>query len=104
MVSPDSRAHRARRQAETPLNALCRFPEPALSPQASGSRLVQLQEAERLQALKASRESRNKLKTLYPNDGPLRRELYAKFLEFFAAGATCQERCLMAANRVGKTW
>src|SRR5947209_18012667 len=31
MVSPDSRAHRARRQAETPLSALCRFPEPALS-------------------------------------------------------------------------
>src|SRR4051812_13391010 len=30
MVSPDSRAHRARRQAETPLNVLCRFPEPAL--------------------------------------------------------------------------
>src|SRR4051812_41920836 len=30
MVSPDSRAHRARRQAETPLSALCRFPEPAL--------------------------------------------------------------------------
>src|SRR3954471_22498799 len=30
MVSPDSRAHRARRQAETPLSVLCRFPEPAL--------------------------------------------------------------------------
>src|SRR5579859_2668274 len=31
MVSPDSRAYRARRQAETPLSVLCRFPEPALS-------------------------------------------------------------------------
>jgi membrane protein len=30
MASPDSRAHRARRQAETPLSVLCRFPEPAL--------------------------------------------------------------------------
>ncbi|WP_247387173.1 MULTISPECIES: hypothetical protein, partial [unclassified Bradyrhizobium] len=30
IVSPDSRAYRARRQAETPLNVLCRFPEPAL--------------------------------------------------------------------------
>jgi hypothetical protein len=30
MVSPDSRAYRARRQAETPLSVLCRFPEPAL--------------------------------------------------------------------------
>jgi hypothetical protein len=29
--SPDSRAHLARRQAETPLIALFRFPEPALS-------------------------------------------------------------------------
>ncbi|MCK1326511.1 transposase (plasmid) [Bradyrhizobium sp. 155] len=27
----DSRAYRARRQAETPLNVLCRFPEPALT-------------------------------------------------------------------------
>src|SRR5947209_12702493 len=31
MVSPDSRAHRARRQAETPLSVLCRFPQPALT-------------------------------------------------------------------------
>src|SRR3978361_901771 len=29
MVSPDSRAYRARRQAETPLSALCRFPDPS---------------------------------------------------------------------------
>ena len=31
IVSPDSRANLARRQAETPLIVLCRFPEPALS-------------------------------------------------------------------------
>src|SRR5258706_7018180 len=31
MVSPDSRAYRARRQAETPLSVLCRFPGPALN-------------------------------------------------------------------------
>jgi hypothetical protein len=30
MVTPDSQAQRARCQAETPLIALCRFPEPAL--------------------------------------------------------------------------
>ena len=30
IVAPDSRAHRARRQAEIPLSALCRFPGPAL--------------------------------------------------------------------------
>jgi len=37
MVSPDSRAYRARRQAETPLSVLCRFPEPALSDLWSGT-------------------------------------------------------------------
>jgi hypothetical protein len=31
IVSPDSRANLARRQAETPLIALFRFPEPALN-------------------------------------------------------------------------
>jgi phage terminase large subunit-like protein len=35
--------------------------------------------------------------------GPLRRELYPKHLEFFAAGLHNRERCFMAANRVGKT-
>ncbi|WP_210318082.1 hypothetical protein, partial [Bradyrhizobium sp. ERR14] len=32
IVSPDSRDNLARRQAETPLTALSRFPEPALRP------------------------------------------------------------------------
>ena len=31
MVSPDSQAQRARRQAEIPLSVLCRFPGAALS-------------------------------------------------------------------------
>src|SRR6266702_4391753 len=31
MVSPDSRDYRARRQAETPLSVLSKFPRPALS-------------------------------------------------------------------------
>jgi phage terminase large subunit-like protein len=60
-----------------------------------------------LKALKAEllkAEQRTKLFDLYPDDGPLRRELYPKHVEFFAAGATHQERCMMAANRVGKTW
>jgi hypothetical protein len=30
IVSPDSRVNLARRQAETPLSVLCRFPKPAL--------------------------------------------------------------------------
>jgi phage terminase large subunit-like protein len=33
----------------------------------------------------------------------LRRELYPKHLEFFAAGAVFRERCFLAANRIGKT-
>ena len=52
---------------------------------------------------RAKRESRKKLFTYYPDEGPLRRELYPKHLAFFKAGATYRERCDMAANRVGKT-
>lgn len=47
--------------------------------------------------------ARNRISSFYPDDGPLRRELYAKHYQFFAAGAEFQERCFMAANRVGKT-
>lgn len=50
--------------------------------------------------------AREKLFQLYPDTGPLRRELYPKHMQFFAAGATSEgmERCMMAANRIGKTW
>ncbi len=41
---------------------------------------------------------------MYPETGPLRRELYPKHMQFFAAGATDWERAMIAANRVGKTW
>lgn len=47
--------------------------------------------------------SRRKIDSMYPDTGPLRRELYPKHMEFFRAGATYRERCAMAANRVGKT-
>src|ERR1043166_6085582 len=47
--------------------------------------------------------ARNRLASLYPDDGPLRRELFPKHLQLFAAGRIHQERCMMAANRVGKT-
>jgi len=53
---------------------------------------------------KERQQSRNRLASLYPDEGPLRRALYAKHLAFFAAGRTHQERCMMAANRVGKTF
>lgn len=39
----------------------------------------------------------------YPDEGPLRRELYPKHMEFFEAGARYRERCFMAANRIGKS-
>lgn len=52
---------------------------------------------------KQNRARYNKFSALYPDTGPLRRELYAKHLEFFKAGATHQERAAVAANRVGKT-
>jgi len=45
-----------------------------------------------------------KLYQLYPATGRLRREAYPKHMQFFAAGAQHQERCVMAANRIGKTW
>ena len=45
----------------------------------------------------------NFIDSLYPEEGPLRRELYAKHMEFFEKGAEYSERCFMAANRVGKT-
>lgn len=40
---------------------------------------------------------------LFPDTGPLRRELYTKHLEFFRVGKDYRERCFMAGNRVGKT-
>ena len=50
------------------------------------------------------RHDTNRLKQIYPDDGPLRRELYPKHLAFFKAGAAHMERAAIAANRVGKTW
>jgi phage terminase large subunit-like protein len=41
--------------------------------------------------------------TMFPDAGPWRRELYAKHIEFFRAGAQYNQRLFMAANRVGKT-
>src|SRR5579864_7457233 len=45
----------------------------------------------------------NKLASFYPDAGPLRRELYAKHLQFFEAGKDHRERAFIAANRIGKT-
>jgi len=52
---------------------------------------------------KQRRISRRKIYTYYPDEGPLRRELYPKHLSFFEAGLTYRQRLMLAANRVGKT-
>lgn len=49
------------------------------------------------------RKSRNRVASYYPDSGPLRRELYTKHTEFFAAGSKYTERAAICANRVGKT-
>lgn len=60
----------------------------------------------KLESLKQERErrfARRKILTYFPDEGPLRRELYVKHCEFFAAGTKYRERLMLAANRVGKT-
>jgi len=52
---------------------------------------------------KANRKKYNAINALFPDTGPLRRELYPKHLAFFDAGVEHRERLFMAGNRVGKT-
>lgn len=64
------------------------------------------QEKEELLKLLEEKRQRfvhNKIKTYYPDKGPLRRELYPKHLECFKAGLGNRQRLMLAANRVGKT-
>lgn len=49
------------------------------------------------------RGKRRKIFSYYPETGDLRRELYVKHLSYFRLGKTHKERCMLAANRVGKT-
>lgn len=60
---------------------------------------------ETLQYLDAIAMSRaaNKIDTMYPDTGPLRRDLYAKHMQFFALGATKRYRMFVGANGIGKT-
>jgi phage terminase large subunit-like protein len=60
---------------------------------------------ELIQALeeRARRRARRRFYSLYPDEGPLRRELYPKHLEFFRLGVEHRERLACCANRVGKT-
>lgn len=52
---------------------------------------------------KERRAKRRKILTYFPDDGPLRRELYAQHVEFFRLGKDFKTRGFMAGNRVGKT-
>lgn len=58
-----------------------------------------------LPALRAEAERRRKRKIdrMYPETGPLRRELYGKHMEFFGASKTHSETLMLSANRSGKT-
>lgn len=65
---------------------------------------MEKRELVRLLEERERRARRRRFYSLYPDDGPLRRDLYAKHMAFFAAGASEWERAMIAANRVGKTW
>lgn len=66
----------------------------------------------RLIAEAERREARRRFHHLFPDEDVTRpdgsvvyaRHKYPKHLEFFEAGALYRERCMMAANRVGKTF
>lgn len=53
------------------------------------------------EAIKIKRH--NKIKSLFPDDGPFRRELYPKHLDFFEATRNYSEVAFIAGNRVGKS-
>ena len=46
---------------------------------------------------------KGKIYELFPDEGPLRRELYPQHLEFFRKGKEASSRLALAANGVGKT-
>lgn len=52
----------------------------------------------------AERHKYNVLPSIFPDEGPHRRELYPRHIEYLNAGKEFAERCFMAANRVGKSF
>jgi len=52
---------------------------------------------------KANRVKYNLIDTLFPDSGPLRRELYKKHIDFMNAGRDFTERAFVAGNQTGKT-
>lgn len=45
----------------------------------------------------------NKIDTLYPDTGPLRRDLYPKHINILSAGLAYPQRCAFGGNRTGKS-
>lgn len=69
-------------------------------------RLDLLTPKQRLAASLAEKLRRKRLRRIYdmyPETGPLRRELYPKHMEFMRLGAEHRERLACCGNRVGKT-
>lgn len=53
--------------------------------------------------IQSAERYRKKYLAYFPEDGPLRRELYPRQIQFFKAGAEYRERAAVMANRTGKT-
>lgn len=64
---------------------------------------IERQEVQKLVHEWSKRRKQRKFYTVFPDTGPLRRELYVKHTEFMAYGADYSERVFLAANRSGKT-
>ena len=50
------------------------------------------------------RKKQRKFHTMFPLEGPFRRDLYPKHIEFMSAGIEHKERCFQAANRCISPW
>lgn len=59
--------------------------------------------AQRLLELLQAEHRFNQLAYMFPDQGPLRRELYPKHMSFITLGASVRERCFMGGNGVGKS-
>lgn len=68
-----------------------------------GLPLDRRREALALLEAKKRLQARRGFARMYPEEGPLRRELYRKHMQFFRLGTSVRERLFLAANRVGKT-
>lgn len=68
-----------------------------------GLTLAEQREALALHEELQRRAAGRKLLTYFPDEGPLRRELYPKHMEFFRLGPKKPERLMLAGNRIGKT-